>query len=500
MATRTSGITQECIINTTDCEKEHYTPSPADKELLVTTQTTERRLRTKIDFAICPIVCLLYLFCYIDRANIGNARIAGLERELGLHGYDFNTALTCYSAAYASIQIPATICCKWIGPGWFLPGVTLAFGIASICTGLVRTSGQLFAVRCLVGVFESGLMPGIAYYLSRWYRRAELGFRLSFYIAMAPMAGAFGGLLASGILSLPGIGALHGWRMIFVVEGIITVGLSIVAFALLTDRPETARWLTPEERQLVSHRVTSERLSGTVLLDNMGRKKLWRGVANPVTLATGSMYLMNAVTVQGLGFFLPTIIATIYPDASVTRQQLYTVPPYVIGAFFTVAFSGLSWMLDRRQIIMTISALPILTGYAIFLGTLDPHARYAATFLVASTCTTMGSMTSAQISCNVVTDTARSAAMATNVMFASLGGLISTWSFLPFDGPRFPIGNGLNLATSSTWCLIGIGISAWMRFDNRRRDSKDSVAELSGLDKEEVGDLDWKHPDFRWRP
>lgn len=351
----------------------------------------------------------------------GNARIAGLERDLGLRGYEFNVALTCYSAAYASVQIPATICCKWIGPGWFLPGVTLAFGIASICTGLVRTSGQLFAVRCLVGVFESGLMPGIAYYLSRWYRRAELGFRLSFYIAMAPMAGAFGGLLASGILSLPGIGTLHGWRMIFVVEGIITVGLSIVAFALLTDRPETARWLTPEERLLVSHRVTSERLSGTVLLDNMGRKKLWRGVANPVTLATGSMYLMNAVTVQGLGFFLPTIISTIYPDASVTRQQLYTVPPYVIGAFFTVAFSGLSWMLDRRQIIMTISALPILTGYAIFLGTLDPHARYAATFLVASTCTTMGSMTSAQISCNVVTDTARSAAMATNVMFASLG-------------------------------------------------------------------------------
>lgn len=351
----------------------------------------------------------------------GNARIAGLERELGLRGYDFNIALTCYSAAYASVQIPATICCKWIGPGWFLPGVTLAFGIASICTGLVQTSGQLFAVRCLVGVFESGLMPGIAYYLSRWYRRAELGFRLSFYIAMAPMAGAFGGLLASGILSLPGIGALHGWRMIFVVEGIITVGLSIVAFAFLTDRPETARWLTPEERQLVAHRVTSERLSGTVLLDNMDRKKLWRGVANPVTLATGSMYLMNAVTVQGLGFFLPTIISTIYPDASVTRQQLYTVPPYVIGAFFTVAFSGLSWILDRRQIIMTISALPILTGYAIFLGTLDPHARYAATFLVASTCTTMGSMTSAQISCNVVTDTARSAAMATNVMFASLG-------------------------------------------------------------------------------
>lgn len=409
----------------------------------------------------------------------GNARIAGLERELGLRGYEFNIALTCYSAAYAFVQIPATICCKWIGPGWFLPGCTLAFGIASICTGLVHTPGQLFAVRCLVGVFESGLMPGTAYYLSRWYRRAELGFRLSFYVAMAPLAGAFGGLLASGILSLPGIGTIHGWRMIFLVEGIITVGLSVVAFALLTDRPETARWLTLEERQLVSRRVTAERLSGTVLLDDMDRTKLWRGVANPVTLATGSMYLMNAVTVQGMGFFLPTIISTIYPEASVTRQQLYTVPPYAVGAFFTVAFSGLSWRLDRRQVIMTFAALPVLAGYGIFLGTLDPHARYAATFLVASTATTMGSMTSAQISCNVVTDTARSAAMATNVMFASLGvsNLIQTPVSAPSEnavtvgfltkcatrdssrrGPSCPLtGPTSQSATVSTWRPLAHG-------------------------------------------
>ena len=170
----------------------------------------------------------------------GNARIAGLERELGLRGYDFNIALTCYSAAYTLFTLPANICCKWIGPGWFLPGCTLAFGVASVCTGLVHTPGQLFAVRFLVGVFESGMFAGAAYYLSRWYCRAELGFRLSLYIAMAPLAGAFGGLLASAILTLPGLGSLHGWRMIFVVEGTLTVGLSIVALALLTDRPETA--------------------------------------------------------------------------------------------------------------------------------------------------------------------------------------------------------------------------------------------------------------------
>ncbi|KAI3400077.1 hypothetical protein diail_4615 [Diaporthe ilicicola] len=485
----------------TEDESKSGTSSAFDGQLPVeATPAAEKRLRTKIDLAICPVICVLYLFCFIDRANIGNARIAGLERELGLRGYDFNIALTCFAVAYAVFQIPANIACKWLGPGWFLPGCTLGFGIASICTGLVRTPGQLYAVRFIVGVFESGMMPGTAYYLSRWYCRAELGFRLSLYIAMAPTAGAFGGLLASAILSLPSLGSLDGWRMIFVIEGIITAGLSIVAFALLTDRPETARWLTQEERRLVAHRVTSERLAGTVLLDTMNRTKLWRGFSNPVTLATAVMFFMNTVTVQGLSNFLPTIVATIYPDASVTRQQLYTVPPYAVGAVCTVVFSGLSWVLDKRQIIMTFCALPVLAGYGIFLATLHPHARYAATFLVSSTLFAMGSLTNAQVSCNVVTDTARTVAVATNVTVGALGGIVSTWAFLPFDGPYFPIGNGLNLATSSTWCLLGIGISGWMRFDNRRRNTRSPEVDLSGLSKAQVEGLDWRHPNFRWRP
>lgn len=81
----------------------------------------------------------------------------------------------------------------------------------------------------------------------------------------------------------------------------------------------------------------------------MNRTKLWRGVSNPVALATGCMLFMNTVTVQGLGNFLPTIVSTIYPGASVTTQQLYTVPPYTVGAILAVVFPGLSWILDKRQ-------------------------------------------------------------------------------------------------------------------------------------------------------
>lgn len=102
-----------------------------------------------------------------------------------------------------------------MGPGWFLPLTTTGFGVMSILTGLVTNRAEVCGVRFVLGIFEAGMLPGIAYYLSRWYRRAELVFRLALYIVTAPLAGAFGGLLASAILTLDGFGRFHSWQMIF---------------------------------------------------------------------------------------------------------------------------------------------------------------------------------------------------------------------------------------------------------------------------------------------
>jgi MFS family permease len=147
--------------------------------------------------------------------------------------------------SYIIFEIPATVACKWIGPGWFLPTTSLLFGVASLGTAFVHNISQACGVRFLLGVFEAGMLPGIAYYLSRWYRRSELTFRLSLYIVMAPLAGAFGGLLASGILKLDHFGSLHAWRMIFGIEGIITIGLSVIAFFTLTDVSPLQRYTQP---------------------------------------------------------------------------------------------------------------------------------------------------------------------------------------------------------------------------------------------------------------
>lgn len=345
---------------------------------------------------------------------VGNARLAGFEKDLNLKGSDYNTVLSVFFISYTVLEIPSNAMCKWLGPGWFLPAITLGFGICSIASGLVHNFSQACGVRFLLGMFEAGSMPGIAYYLSRWYRRSELTFRIAIFMVMAPIAGAVGGLLASAILSLDSVGSITSWRMIFVIEGIITSGLAIISFLTLTDRPASARWLTQEQKDMAVARIKAERVGTTDDLDKMNKKKLVRGIINPMTLSTSFQFLLVNITVQGVSLFLPTIISTIYPDETIIRQQLYTVPPYIVGAFFNIVVPLISSKTDRRQIFIMLCAPLVMVGYAMFIGSTSATVRYGAAFLVTSSAFTWGPLHNGQAAANVVSDTARSSAIGTN--------------------------------------------------------------------------------------
>ncbi|KAH8889240.1 Tna1 protein [Thozetella sp. PMI_491] len=476
-------------------------PQKAASVKLATTEY-QAAVRRKIDIAIVPFAALIFLFLNIDRANIGNARLASFEQDLGLHGNDFNSVNSIFYLAYIIFDVPSNLLCKYIGPGWFLPILTIMFGLVSIASGWVNNYAQLAAVRFLLGVFECGMMPGLSYYMSRWYRRSELTFRLSIHISMAPLSGAVGGLLASGILRIQNFGTFPAgsWRTIFVLEGVITVIVGVLVLIFLPDRPETARFLNDEEKKVAIARVESERVGGTFLLDQMSWKKLWKGVANPVTLSIAIVFLLETVTVQGLVFFAPTIVRTIFPQATVVQQQLLTVPPYVFGVLCTLSMSYASWKQNTRQIFIVANAPPIMAGYLIFLATRNWIARYVAMFLIASSAFTMAPLCHSQAAANVSSDSARNMSIAVTMFFGNIGSMISTWAFQSWDGPDYHIGNGLNFATSSTMMIVAIAILFWMNWDNRKRDTKRGCVGLEGLSQKQVEELEWKHPHFRWMP
>lgn len=161
--------------------------------------------------------------------------------------------------------------------------------------------------------------------------------------------------------------------------------------------------------------LTCLQVSTTEVLDHIDTKKIMRGIFNPVVLTTSFIFLLDNITVQGLAFFAPTIVATIYPEAAergdVVSLQLHTVPPYVVGAFFTVLFPLLSTIFDKRLLFMIMSAPFMMIGYIMFLATDTAMVRYGATFLIAIGAFPFGALCNAQGSANVVSDTSRSAAM-----------------------------------------------------------------------------------------
>lgn len=283
------------------------------------------------------------------------------------------------------------------------------------------------------------------------------------------------------------------------VLGIVTVIVGFIALATLTDRPDSANWLTEEQKTLAADRIKSERIGTTEVIDKFTKEKFMRGIMSPVVMTTAMIFLLNNITVHGLSFFLPTIVQTIFPERTVVDQQLLTVPPYALGTIMCLIFCFLSWRLDRRGIFLIICAPFSMIGYSMFLATSAAHVRYAATFLPVCGIFAYGAMTNSHVSANLVSDTARSSGIAFTVMLSNLGGLISTWAFLPFDRPLYKIGNGLNLAAQTTIFILATGMYFWIRAANKKKDMKNVEAELAGLSAAEIQDLDWHHPGFRFR-
>jgi len=286
--------------------------------------------------------------------------------------------------------------------------------------------------------------------------------------------------------------------LIQAIEGTVTCAVGVISFFTLTDRVETATWLSPEQKKLANARIMSERVGTTEIIDKFGTKRMLRGILNPVVLPTAVISFFNFITVHGLSFFLPTIVRTIFPQHSVQNQQLLTVPPNVLGTIMCMLFCYTSWKLDKRGIFLIICAPFSMVGYSMFLATSNPHVRYAATFLPVCGIFALGAFPNAHVSANVISDTSRSSAVAFNVMLGNIGGLVSTWAFLPFDGPEYRIGNGLNLAAQSAIFLIGVCMYFAIERSNKRRSGVNVERELAGKTLSEIQDLEWRHPGFRW--
>ncbi|KAL1736843.1 major facilitator superfamily domain-containing protein [Schizophyllum commune] len=199
-----------------------------------------KRVLWKLDLHVLPPLSLLWLANFIDRSNIGNARIAGLEADTHLKDTQFNVVLAAFFCSRSHSQ-------RW------LPFLVASWGVVTVLTTLAQNCGGLIAIRLAIGFCEGGILPGMVRNTDS-LRDAFVGIFYSF----AAIAGAFGGLLATAIMKMDGIGGLAGWRWIFILEGIVTILFALGAAFILPADLQSAKFFTDEERAHALRRMKAD--------------------------------------------------------------------------------------------------------------------------------------------------------------------------------------------------------------------------------------------------
>ncbi|KAI0396139.1 MFS general substrate transporter [Xylariaceae sp. FL0594] len=458
----------------------------------------ETRVRRKLDRQLVPMVTLLYLLCFLDRINIGNARIQGLATDLNLVGYRFNIATSIFYVVYLVVEVPSNILLKRVGPRFYIPGLVLGFGFVSIATAFVKTYEQLVGVRVLLGVFEGGTFPGIAFFLSSFYKRQELYFRVGIYVAAASIAGAFGGLLAAGFVQVPEWGVfgarLHTWRNIFFFEGLITCVAAIAAPFVLPQSPETSTHLTERERWIASERIRLEHKAHAH--EKVELKHVKRAVMNINNYVCALGFFFINITVQGLSVFLPTILNEIgYKSLA---AQYYTVPVYVAASLIAIGVAYISDKTKLRGIYLAVFCVLGIAGFGLLRWGQGAHLKYAAVYLCAVGAFPGGPGFLSWGINNASGPAVRAVSSGYIVSIGTAGGILAIWAYLPTDTPGFPIGHSINFAAQvATLALAVFGMLYCMR-ENRIRARGGRDDRLLGLTEQEKIDLGYRHPDFRY--
>ncbi|ETN44778.1 uncharacterized protein HMPREF1541_09653 [Cyphellophora europaea CBS 101466] len=297
----------------------------------------EKKLVTKIDYHLIPILWAMYVFNYLDRTNIGNAKVGGMETDLDLSSSDYSLIVSIFFVAYLLFEPPAVMVLARTKPSIFLPTIMIAWGAVSVAVKGIHGLGGMIAFRIVLGFLEAGFFPGVMLVLSCWYKAShsapsELSKRIAIFYTGTILAGAFGGLLAGGIIDgMDNIGGVRGWKWLFIIEGLGTVVVGVIAYFLLPDYPTNTKWLSADERRLATTRLAIRE----DLDDKMPFKK-----AVSLSIRDPKMWLfmlsLNTILAAGtVSYFFPTLMGAL--GYSGRMVQFMTVPIYTVTLVFNLA-------------------------------------------------------------------------------------------------------------------------------------------------------------------
>jgi len=279
-------------------------------------------LYNKINWRLLPFLLTCYLFAYMDRVNIGFAKLQ-MQGDLGFSDAAYGVGAGIFFIGYVLFEIPSNLMLPRVGARKTFSRILVLWGITSACMLFVRNVPMFYAMRFLLGVFEAGFAPGMIYYLSCWYGPQRMARAIAIVFLAGPIGGIVGGPASAWLMtSLSGTGGLAGWQWMFLVEGLPCVVLGVLALALVPNRPADAGWLTDDEKRRLANEI------GATSAHNHSFLAVAR---DPRVYLLALAYFCIIAAIYAMSFWLPTIVKA-QGVTDTVQLGWYTAVPYVAAA------------------------------------------------------------------------------------------------------------------------------------------------------------------------
>ncbi|KAJ5280927.1 MFS transporter [Penicillium angulare] len=424
--------------------------SDEDADILFRYEGTKgKEVIRKIDFHLLPVLAFLYLCSHVDRNNMGNAKIEGMNDDLGLVGNQYNIASTLFFVPYIIFEIPSNIVLKKTRPSLWLSLQVVAWGIVMACMGAVKGFASLTVCRVFLGICEAGFFPGAVYLVTQWYPPHEIQQRLALLYTASAISGAFSGLLAYGIANMGGLQNIAGWRWIFILEGLVPVAFGLALPFLLPDGPGKVKWLTPEEQRFIDLRF---RQAGARSAEGEGDQFSWSMLLGTMLdwkiLLAVVLAMVNAAPNAAFSYTMPTIINKLGFEAS--KAQLLTIPPYFCGAVSSWLSGRLADRFSWRFPFIVAPMIVMLISFIMLFVLSANIEQYKAPMYFAIILAQIGIYPllpgiSAWTGNNLPQSWKRSIGIAWLLAAGNTGSFIGTNVFLEWQAPHYTIGYGVSI-------------------------------------------------------
>ena len=300
-----------------------------------------------------PFLCFVYFVAYLDRVNVGFAALT-MNADLALTATQFGFGAGIFFISYFLFEVPSNFALKRFGARVWIARIMVTWGLISVAMAFVKGPTSFLVLRFLLGVAEAGFFPGMVLYLTFWFPNSVRAALFGIFIIANPASTIIGAPLSTALLGTS-LGGFAGWQTMFIVEGLPAILLGFATLFVLCDSPAKAKWLTPQEREVLGRAIERDEAGST--------HSSWRaGLMSPDVWRFALLYAALMMGVYGFGFWAPQIVKSF---GTLNNQQVgfVLVIPYICATVAMVLWSRHSDRTRERTWHLVIPAIVGTVGF-----------------------------------------------------------------------------------------------------------------------------------------